>query len=72
VKVDLKNRRVDLMVSEAEIAARRASVPPANLKNDSPWQQLYRAHVGQLETGACFEFAVDYRELRKTVPRHSH
>jgi dihydroxy-acid dehydratase len=42
------------------------------LKNDSPWQELYRAHVGQLETGGCLDFAVSYRDLRKTVPRHSH
>ena len=72
VKVDLKNRRVDLQVSDEEIARRRSLLEPAKLQNDSPWQQLFRAHVGQLETGACLDFAVGYRELRKTVPRHSH
>lgn len=72
VKVDLRNRRVDLMVSEEEIAARRAALPAAVLKSDSPWQELYRAHVGQLDTGACLDFAVGYRDLRKIVPRHSH
>lgn len=72
VKVDLANRRVDLQVSDEEIARRRSLLEPAKLQNDSPWQQLFRAHVGQLETGACLDFAVGYRELRKTVPRHSH
>jgi dihydroxy-acid dehydratase len=72
VKVDLKNRRVDLQVSDEEIARRRAALPEERLRHDSPWQELFRAHVGQLETGGCLEFAVDYRELRKTVPRHSH
>jgi len=72
VKVDLRNRRVDLMVSDEEIAARRAALPEAALKSDSPWQELYRAHVGQLDTGACLDFAVGYRDLRKVVPRHSH
>ncbi len=72
VKVDLKHRRVDLLISDDEIAARRAALPEEVLRNDSPWQQLYRAHVGQLDTGACLDFAVDYRDLRKTVPRHSH
>jgi dihydroxy-acid dehydratase len=72
VKVDLKNRRVDLLLSEEEIQARREALPPAHLRNDSPWQQLFRAHVGQLDTGATFDFAVGYRDLRKTVPRHSH
>ncbi len=72
VKVDLKNRRVDLLVSDAEIENRRSALPPAHLKNDSPWQELYRAHVGQLDTGACLEFAVNYRDLWEVVPRHSH
>jgi dihydroxy-acid dehydratase len=72
VKVDLKNRRVDVLISDDEIARRRAALPPSALQSDSPWQEIYRAHVGQLETGGCFEFAVKYHDLRKTVPRHSH
>jgi len=72
VKVDLRNRRVDLLLSEAEIARRREAHKPAAIRHDSPWQELYRRHVGQLETGACLDFAVNYRDLRKTVPRHSH
>ncbi len=72
VKVDLQNRRVDLLVSDEEIARRRAALPPVQLKNDSPWQQLYRASVGQLDTGACLEFAIGYQDLKNTVPRHSH
>ncbi len=72
VKVDLRNRRVDVLLSEDEIERRRERLDPVLLRNDSPWQELYRAHVGQLETGACLDFAVRYRDLRKTVPRHSH
>lgn len=72
VKVDLRNRRVDLLLSGEEIERRRKNLKPMELKHDSPWQELYRTHVGQLDTGACFEFAVRYRDLRNTVPRHSH
>ena len=72
VKIDLRHRRVDLLLPDEEIAARRAALPEAALRSDSPWQQLYRAHTGQLDTGACLDFAVDYRDLRKVVPRHSH
>jgi dihydroxy-acid dehydratase len=72
IKVDLKNRRVDVLLTEEEIAARRASLKPAEITNQSPWQEFYRANVGQLETGACLEFAVKYHDLRKVVPRHSH
>jgi dihydroxy-acid dehydratase len=72
IKVDLKNRRVDVLLTDEEIAARRASLKPAEITNQSPWQEFYRANVGQLETGACLEFAVKYHDLRKVVPRHSH
>jgi dihydroxy-acid dehydratase len=72
IKVDLKQRRVDVLLTDEEIAARRASLKPAEITNQSPWQEFYRANVGQLETGACLEFAVKYHDLRKVVPRHSH
>ena len=72
VRVDLHNRRVDVLLSEEEIRQRQARRHAPPLKNDSPYQQLYREHTGQLETGACFEFAVGYRDLRNVVPRHSH
>ena len=72
MKVDLRSRRVDVLLSDEEIERRRAAQQPATLKHDSPWQELYRQHVGQLQTGACLDFAVGYRDLRKTVPRDSH
>ena len=72
IKVDLKQRRVDVLLSEEEIAARRKELKPAEITNHSPWEEFYRDHVGQLETGACLEFAVKYHDLRKVVPRHSH
>ncbi len=72
IKVDLKQRRVDVLLTEEEIAARRASLKSAEITNQSPWQEFYRSNVGQLETGACLEFAVKYHDLRKVVPRHSH
>jgi dihydroxy-acid dehydratase len=72
VRVDLRSRRVDVLISDEEIARRRAAIQQPSLRSDSPWQELYRSHVGQLETGACFEFATQYRDLRRIVPRHSH
>ncbi len=72
VKVDLKNRRVDVLIGDEEISARWKALDQKPLKHDSPWQELFREKVGQLETGACLDFAVKYRDLRKTVPRHSH
>jgi dihydroxy-acid dehydratase len=72
IKVDLRQHRVDVLLSEEEIAQRRSELKPAELVNNSPWQEFYRSHVGQLETGACLEFAVTYRDVGKQIPRHSH
>ena len=72
VRVDLPMRRVDALVPAAEWAARDTSawdtVPPGA----TPWQQLYRDHVGQLNTGGCLDFACTFRDVCRTVPRHSH
>ena len=72
IRIDLNDRRVDLLVSDEEIADRRATmtidVPP----HQTPWQELYRTHTGQLETGGCLEFAVKYHDVCRDLPRHSH
>ncbi|MCX6591087.1 MAG: hypothetical protein NTZ56_06150, partial [Acidobacteria bacterium] len=39
---------------------------------DDPLQEMYRAHVGQLSTGAVLEFAVKYQDVGKEIPRHNH
>jgi len=72
IRVDLDGRRVDVLLSDEEIELRKSRLQTPALHNDSPWQEFYRQNVGQLETGACLEFAVPYRNLCKVVPRHSH
>jgi dihydroxy-acid dehydratase len=72
IKVDLNHRRVDILISDEEIARRRENLRIEIPPSQTPWQELFRAHVGQLETGACLEFAVKYREVAKRIPRHSH
>jgi dihydroxy-acid dehydratase len=72
VRLDIKTGRLDLMVSAEELEARRAAWSPPELKNQTPWQELYRAHVGQLEGGGCLEFATAYREAYKQMPRDNH
>ncbi|MBL8175629.1 MAG: dihydroxy-acid dehydratase, partial [Bryobacterales bacterium] len=70
--IDLKARRVDMQVSEDEIARRRAALKIEMPESQTPWQELFRAHVSQQETGAVFDFAVKYRNVGKEIPRHSH
>lgn len=72
VRVDLKTRRVDALVPEAEWQARSTAAFATPPPNATPWQQLYRNHVGQLHTGACLDFACEYRAVCAKVPRHNH
>jgi dihydroxy-acid dehydratase len=42
--------------------------------NQTPWQEIQRATVGQMESGAVLEPAVKYKRIAQTigVPRHNH
>jgi len=57
-----------------EIENRRKNVKTPQLKNQTPWQEISRSMVGQLETGACLETESLYLDITKTkgMPRHSH
>ncbi len=74
LRIDLQLRVVDLLLPDAEIAARRQSWKAPSLKNQTPWQQIYRSDVGQLETGGCLEPAVAFRDVVHVMglPRDSH
>jgi len=72
IRISLNERKVDVLLDDEEIARRRESLQVNPARNNSPWEQFYREHTGQLETGACLDFATEYHDLRKVVPRHSH
>jgi dihydroxy-acid dehydratase len=74
IKIDLNNRRIDLLISETEIADRKKNTKIPVLTNQTPWQEISRKMVGQLETGACLETESLYLDITKTkgMPRHSH
>ncbi len=72
LRVDLRTRRVDILLPDETLAARRAAYDPPVLENHTPWEELYRSHVGQLAEGGCLEFATRYRRVAAEPPRHSH
>ena len=72
LKVDLNTRRVDILISGEEIARRRATLQIEYPPSQTPWQEFFRAHVGQLSTGGCLEFAVNYHNVGEDIPRHNH
>jgi dihydroxy-acid dehydratase len=72
IRVDFNLRRVDVLLSDEEIALRRQNIELPIAATQTPWQEFYRAHVGQLEFGGVLEFAVKYRDLGQIIPRHNH
>jgi dihydroxy-acid dehydratase len=72
VRVSIRERSVNVLLPQEEIDRRRSELVPFEVRNDTPWQELYRSQVGQLDTGACFEFATKYHDVRKVVHRHIH
>jgi dihydroxy-acid dehydratase len=58
ISLDVPNRRLDLLVDEAELAARRAAwAPPAHLaERQRGYRKLYLDHVTQADRGCDFDF----------------
>ena len=74
ISIDLNKRRVDVLIPEAELAARRAAWVPPVLDNKTPWEEIYRSMVGQMGTGACLEPATRYIDIieRRGESRNNH
>ncbi len=60
IRIDLNTRRVDVLISDEELAQRRAAWVPPVLENQTPWEEIYRTMVGQHGTGGCLEPATRY------------
>ena len=74
VKVDLIEKRVDVMIDQSIIDERMQKIQFKFPANQTPWQEIARNYVGQLSDGACLNTKEDYFDVLKTkgVPRDSH
>jgi dihydroxyacid dehydratase/phosphogluconate dehydratase len=72
IRIDLRQQRCDALVDAGEIARRKTEAPPAIPESHSPWEEIYRMTVSQLDTGAVIELAVKYRGISAKTPRHNH
>jgi dihydroxy-acid dehydratase len=72
VRLDLNACRLDALVPDAEWAERRAAWTAPELHHQTPWQEMYRMHVGQLADGGCLELATAYRRVGQDLPRDNH
>ncbi len=67
IRVDLRRGRVDVLLEDAELAARRAALEAAGgyryPASQTPWQALQRAVVMQLGDGMVLNTAPDYQRV---------
>ena len=78
VRIDLNKGEANILISDEEIASRRADLQanggykyPAN---QTPWQEIQRTYVDQLGNGAVLKPAVNYQRIAQTqgIPRDNH
>ncbi len=72
VRLDLNSSKLNALVEESEWQARIAAWEPPHLVHQTPWQEIYRTHVGQLSEGGCLELATAYQKVGRTLPRDNH
>ncbi|MBA3794028.1 MAG: dihydroxy-acid dehydratase, partial [Rubrobacter sp.] len=73
IRIDLNTGRCDALVAEEEIERRKreGGVPPVP-ESRTPWEEIYRDSVGQLDGGGVLEAALKYRKVASETPRHNH
>lgn len=78
VRIDLGRGEANILISDEELAERHRALKaeggyryPAH---QTPWQEIQRNIVGQMETGAVLEPAVAYQRIAQTkgIPRDNH
>ena len=78
VRIDLKRGTADVLIPADELAARRAALEAAGgyayPASQTPWQQIQRNLVGQMESGAILEGAESFQRIAQTrgLPRDNH
>jgi dihydroxy-acid dehydratase len=70
IVLDVPSRRLDLLVSEEELEARRAEWTPSAPIEPRGWVRLYQEHVVQAHEGADLDFLQG--KTGSAVARHSH
>ena len=78
IRIDLNKGTCDALISDEELAKRRKELEAAGgyryPESQTPWQEIQRGIVGQMETGMTLEPAVKYQRIAQTkgLPRDNH
>ncbi len=78
VRIDLKKGTADILISDEELAKRRAALNGNGgyhyPKHQTPWQEIQRGMVDQFDQGMVLKPAVKYQDVAHTkgMPRDNH
>ena len=78
IRVDLRKGHVNVLLSEDEMRKRRRDLEAAGgyayPESQTPWQEMQRGVVGQMDTGSVLEPAIKYQRIARSkgIPRHNH
>ena len=72
IKIDLNNYTADMLIDEEEIEKRKLHGVPPYPESQTPWQEIYRKNVGQIDKGAVLEDSVKFQDIKKDLPRNNH
>ena len=72
IRIDLNKYTADMLVDSAEIEKRKKEGVPHYPESQTPWQEIYRNNVSQIDKGAVMEDAVKFQDVKKDLPRNNH
>ena len=78
LRIDLRRGTVDVLLPAEELDQRRTDLAAAGgyayPPSQTPWQEIQRSLVGQLQDGAILEGSEAYQRIAQTrgAPRHNH
>lgn len=78
VRIDLNKGTADILISDAELAERRAALQKRggyrSPQSQTPWQEIQRGMVDQLSDGMVLKPAVKFQRVAQSagVPRDNH
>ncbi|WP_116599424.1 IlvD/Edd family dehydratase [Primorskyibacter marinus] len=72
VRLNLNDSTLNALVDDADWQARIDAWDAPEITSQTPWQEIYRTHVGQLSDGGCLELATTYQRVVRNLPRDNH
>lgn len=78
IRIDLRKGTADILITDNEIEQRKAELKKAGgfhfPENQTPWQEIQRGIVDQLDKGMVLKPAIKYQKIAQTkgIPRDNH